>query len=175
MSRINILSISCEIVFRWTPPDPTDYMSTLVQVMACCRQTASHYLNQCWPISMSPYGVPRPQCANLMGSNIITSHWCPVDELCLNLSHGDHPIYTKGDLKSSGIDRYGWDVMLVKWRLFPLKPERANSPCKCNIHTWLNISINSDLKSCENELVFIKLDKLTYRQTFFISRTWFWQ
>ena len=29
--------------------------------MAWCRQAASHYLNQCWPRSMSPYGVTRPQ------------------------------------------------------------------------------------------------------------------
>ena len=36
-------------------------MSTLVQVMAWCRQATSHYLSQCWPSSMSPYGVTRPQ------------------------------------------------------------------------------------------------------------------
>ena len=35
--------------------------STLVQVMAWCCQTTSHYLSQCWHRSMSPYGVTRPQ------------------------------------------------------------------------------------------------------------------
>ena len=35
--------------------------STLVQVMAWCRQASSHYLSQCWPRSMSPCGVTRPQ------------------------------------------------------------------------------------------------------------------
>ena len=35
--------------------------STLVQVMAWCRQATSHYLCQCWPSSMSPYGVTRSQ------------------------------------------------------------------------------------------------------------------
>ena len=35
--------------------------STLVQVMAWCRQATSHYLSQCWPRSLSPYGVTRPQ------------------------------------------------------------------------------------------------------------------
>ena len=34
--------------------------STLVQVMAWCRQTTSHYLSQCWLSSLSPYGVARP-------------------------------------------------------------------------------------------------------------------
>ena len=53
--------ISCKIVLRWMPLDLTDKL-TLVQVMAWCCQTAqSHYLSQCWPIFMSPYGVTRPQ------------------------------------------------------------------------------------------------------------------
>ena len=43
-------------------PDFTDYQSTLVQVMALCRQAASDYLNQYWPRSLLPYGVTRPQC-----------------------------------------------------------------------------------------------------------------
>ena len=29
--------------------------------MTSCRQATSHCLGQCWPISMSPYGVTRPQ------------------------------------------------------------------------------------------------------------------
>ena len=28
--------------------------------MAWCRQATSHYLNQCWPRSMSPYGITSP-------------------------------------------------------------------------------------------------------------------
>ena len=39
----------------------TDDKSTLVKVMALCCQVTSHYLNQCWHRSMSPYGVTRPQ------------------------------------------------------------------------------------------------------------------
>ena len=39
----------------------TDDKSTLVQVMAWCRQATSHYLSQCWPRSVSPNGVTRPQ------------------------------------------------------------------------------------------------------------------
>ena len=42
--------------------DLTDEESTLVQVMAWCRQATSHYLSPCWPRSLSPYGVTRPQC-----------------------------------------------------------------------------------------------------------------
>ena len=43
------------------PQDLTDDKSTLVQVMAWCRQATSRYLSQCWPRSMSPYGVTGPQ------------------------------------------------------------------------------------------------------------------
>ena len=53
--------ISCENAVRWMSLDLTDDKSTLVQVMAWCRQATSHYLSQCWPRSMSPNGVTRPQ------------------------------------------------------------------------------------------------------------------
>ena len=45
----------------WMPRDLTDDKSTLVQVMAWCRQATSHYLSQCWLSTLSPYGVARPQ------------------------------------------------------------------------------------------------------------------
>ena len=44
--------IFCEIALRWMPLDLTDDKSTLVQVMAWCRQATSHYLSQCWPRSL---------------------------------------------------------------------------------------------------------------------------
>ena len=47
--RIDISSISCEIALKWMPQDLTDGKSTLVLVMAGCRQATSHYPNQCWP------------------------------------------------------------------------------------------------------------------------------
>ena len=47
------------------PLDFTDDKSTLVQVMAWCRQAASHYLGPCWPRMMSPNGVIRPQWVKL--------------------------------------------------------------------------------------------------------------
>ena len=53
--------IFCEPALRWMSLDLTDDKSTLVQVMAWCRQATSHYLSQCWPRSLSPYGVTRPQ------------------------------------------------------------------------------------------------------------------
>ena len=56
--------ISNEIALSGTPLDLTDDKSTLVQIMAWCRQATSHYLSQCWPISMLPNGVTRPKWVN---------------------------------------------------------------------------------------------------------------
>ena len=61
---IDVWSISCEIALIWLSLDFTDDQSTLVQVMAWCLQATSHYLNQCWPRSLSPFGVSRPQWGN---------------------------------------------------------------------------------------------------------------
>ena len=48
------LSIFSEIALRCIPQDFTDDKSTLVQLMTSCPVTSCHYLNQCWPSSMSP-------------------------------------------------------------------------------------------------------------------------
>ena len=56
------------------PLDLADDKSTLVQVMAWCRQATSHYLSQCWPRSTLLYGVTKPQWIN---------HTTAVFELCL--------------------------------------------------------------------------------------------
>ena len=60
----NSLSAHWEIVPRWMPWNITNEKSTLVQVMAWCHQATSHYLSLCWPSSMSPYDVTRPQWVN---------------------------------------------------------------------------------------------------------------
>ena len=54
---------------------PSDeYHRTLVQVMAWCRQATSHYMNQCWPRSLPPYGITRPHWVK-------TSLWSQRDRL----------------------------------------------------------------------------------------------
>ena len=62
---IKFMRTSCDIALRWmTQQNPTDDKSTLVQVMAWCRQTRSNCLSQCRPRSISLYGITRPQCVN---------------------------------------------------------------------------------------------------------------
>ena len=63
--------ISYEIALRWMPQDLTDDKPTMVQVMAWCRQATSHYLSQCWPRSMSPNGITRPQWIKINDCSII--------------------------------------------------------------------------------------------------------
>ena len=59
--------ICCEIALIWMSLDFTDDQSTLVQVMAWCRQATSHCLSQYWPRSLSPYGVTRPPSFQVKG------------------------------------------------------------------------------------------------------------
>ena len=49
--------ISFEIALRWKSLDLIDDKSTLVHVMAWCRQATSYYLSQCWPSFLPPYGI----------------------------------------------------------------------------------------------------------------------
>ena len=63
--------ISGEIAIRWIKLDLTDDKSTMVQVMAWCRQATIHYLSQCWLSSLSLYGVIRPQWVNTMTADAL--------------------------------------------------------------------------------------------------------
>ena len=65
ISRRNTLSISSETTLSWLQQDLTDDQSTLVQVMAWCRQATSHYLSQFWTSSMLLYGITLGQWVNL--------------------------------------------------------------------------------------------------------------
>ena len=61
--------------------DLTHDKSILVQVMAWCHQATSHYLSQCWPSSMLPYGVAtRPQVVNSSPPNAayVSVNWVSI-------------------------------------------------------------------------------------------------
>ena len=84
--------ISCEIALIWMSMDFTDDQSTLVQVMAWCRQATSHYLSQFDPdiwrhmaslghnelnmISVSGIIFIFSEIALLWMPMIISQHWC---------------------------------------------------------------------------------------------------
>ena len=74
--------ISCEIALTWMSLDLTDDQSTLVQVMAWCHQATSHYMIQCWPRYLLPYGVSRPQWINSL-----SLERCGYDFRYVNFKH----------------------------------------------------------------------------------------
>ena len=60
-----------EIALRRISLDLTDDKSTLIQVMAWCRQATSRYQSQCWPRSLLSYDVTRPEWVKYC-----TLRWC---------------------------------------------------------------------------------------------------
>ena len=60
-NSINALASEILAPHRWMSLDLNNDKLTLVQTMAWCLQAPSHYLNQCWIRSMTPYGITRPQ------------------------------------------------------------------------------------------------------------------
>ena len=53
----------CLQIFIWECPQ-LNAKSTLVEVMAWYRQATIHYLSPCWPRSLLPYDIIRPQWIN---------------------------------------------------------------------------------------------------------------
>ena len=89
--------------------DLTDDKSTLVQVMAWCRKATSHYLSQCWPRSLSPNGITRPQWVNFRCPYCIhsTDTFLGVSMLCWGwkirtfstIKSGISPIFLTGGVR----------------------------------------------------------------------------
>ena len=79
---IGIFRSSHNNALWWMPQDITDDKSTLVQVMAWCRQATSHCVSQCWLSSLSHYCVARPQWVNAMRE--LFNQPLYVDVACFN-------------------------------------------------------------------------------------------
>ena len=78
ISRWDILRISCEITLRPMPLDLTKDESTLVQVMAWCRQAASHYLQPILTPNLHHHMVlNKPQWVN--GTTLLVQYICPSE------------------------------------------------------------------------------------------------
>ena len=80
--------------------------------MAWCHQATSHYLSQCWPRSLSPYGVTRPQWVNNRPALVQEMAW-PVWGLLPNLIQWW--LIVKGTLK----DKRQWNLNQIQ--LFSFK------------------------------------------------------
>ena len=130
--------ISYEIALRWMPLDLTDDKSTLVYVMAWCRQATNHYLSQCWPRYMSPNGVTRPQCFNSLHS--LNNELINIElTMCgpnFVESHGISTFNVKGNISDSccGVSYC------------------SNRPDSVGIHSVLNVHWDSSGKMSEFSL-----------------------
>ena len=133
----------CKIALRWMLLDLIDDKSTLVQVMAWCRQAKSHYLSQCWPRSMSPYGNIRPQWFKFMSMSTsckIAHMWMPQNHTkskftlvqvmawcCQATSHFLNQCWTRS-LMPYGITRPQWVKSICRnWRNQLVTPNHQTS------------------------------------------------
>ena len=124
--------ISCKIALRWMPLDLTDDESTLVQVMAWCCQATSHYLSQCWPRFMSPYGVTRSQWVNLTW--LTKCHSSKLIQKFLPISICSTSSFTCRRMLSNGTWDGSWRCnCLVSWFCYQLIAKSGNktamAPC----------------------------------------------
>ena len=88
--------------------------------MAWCRQTTNHYLSQCWPRSLAPYGVTRRQWVNLDIANHLLhvvlicpgNGLVPIRQQTFNRTHDDK--VKACHLVSSGLNnnkqKTGWEM-----------------------------------------------------------------
>ena len=87
---VNGWGISRETALTWMSLDHIYGKSTLVQVMAWCRQATSHYLSQWWPRSLSLYGITRTQWVKkktketVEATSAATTVWTGMSTICLN-------------------------------------------------------------------------------------------
>ena len=68
-------NILMQISLKCIPEGSIGNMLALVQTMCGAKQVTSHYPNQCWPSSVMPYDVTRPQWVN----HYSYDYWCPGD------------------------------------------------------------------------------------------------
>ena len=109
--------ISCEIAPIWMSLDLNDEKSTLVQVMAWCRQATSHYLSQCWPRSLSPYGVIKPQWVNWHKLVMLHWHFCNrINPLRAIFFRGNINIYSCYLIAPHWHDTGSWNLSSCKTR-----------------------------------------------------------
>ena len=84
------LGTHCEISLTWMPQNLTNEKSTMVQVMVCCHEATDHHLSQCWPRSLSRYGVTRLQPVSGVGKQVIKIKSCECAFLITGPLYGRH-------------------------------------------------------------------------------------
>ena len=112
-----MVEASCEIALIWLSLDFTDDQSTLVQVMAWCRQATSHYLSQCWPSFLSPYGVIRPQWVKSVLILKVVAWYHQTTDHYLNECHWQQSLHSKSFNRYSVLGTKLGTVCLMHYKL----------------------------------------------------------
>ena len=88
--------VTCELAVK-LPQDLTKL--TLEYVMACGLTAPSHYQSQCWPKSMSRYGITRHQWVNHLDTSAMHPYQCHTrkSRCC---SANDHRTYNSCSYQS---------------------------------------------------------------------------
>ena len=118
--------------------------------MAWCRQAPSHYLKQCWPRSMSPYGITRPQWVNskeklCAGFSFFFNDAYFVDYICecllcfriprAQFSIGSKPAICKCSLQFWQMGREKW-LLRADRKKWPLRADRKKWPLRVDRKKW---------------------------------------
>ena len=62
------------VITHWKIFNLRRYILDIIQIMVGAEQATSHYLGQEWPISMSPWGITRPQWVDKCKTIIPATH-----------------------------------------------------------------------------------------------------
>ena len=114
----------CEIALGWMSLDLTDDKSTLVQVVAWCRQATSHYRSQCWPSfcrHMASLGLNE--------LNDFTSHLDPGHFAYFGL----HLIVPAMDF---GVPCIGVKAIVTSLNTVSSQPPTSGFGCRCCRSQW---------------------------------------
>ena len=112
--------------------------STLVQVMAWCRQVTNHYPSQFWPRFTLPHGVTRPRWINVWSKDL-SAHVLASRNIMMSNSHnigtctilsvltndGKYKLFMFPDINST---RQGFKQLLCTGRTL--------KPCSCQQLQW---------------------------------------
>ena len=131
----NILATRGDIALRWMPQNLTNGKLTSVQEMAWCCQVTSHYVNQCWPRSMSPYCLNMPQW-------VLTTFlppWCHMASwIDTGSGNGSLPVA----LNSLAPGRFSWHF---RWVIFILNLFTDDWYISCEIAIrWMQLDLADD-------------------------------
>ena len=153
--------------------DLTDDQSTLVQVMAWCRQATSNYPSQCWPKSLS---LTRPEWVNKDWNQKNQPFWCWNQNIPGEL--GQHHCYwCHGSLHYQAISNTV--TMHDRWVLTSFNEKRfqLSAPTYCwemiangKISLWL-YSCSTKISLITGSCTFAANQTRIYRQTSNINHT----